>query len=90
MFMDKVTTSRDAAEEVFRESRLLDDPPRSLLALLSWEDNGQVTTVSVWESASDRGQVAADRILPLFQRGVLGEQHGSPHPVDPVRVYLRT
>lgn len=45
MFMDKVTTSRDAAEEVLRESRLLDDPPSSLLALLSWEEGGQVTTV---------------------------------------------
>lgn len=90
MFIDKVTTTRDAAEEVRRESRLLDDPPSSLLALLSWEEDGQVTTVSVWESAADRGQVAADRMLPLFERGVLGERHGSPRPVDPVRAYLRT
>ncbi|MBW3579324.1 MAG: hypothetical protein KY462_16625 [Actinobacteria bacterium] len=89
MFMDKVTTTRDAAEDVWRESRLLDDPPDSLLALLSWEEDGQVTTVSVWESAADRGQVAADRMLPLFERGVLGERHGSPHPVETVRIYLR-
>ena len=91
MFMDKVTTTRNAAEETWSESRLLDDPPTSLLALLSWEEeDGQVTTVSVWESAASRGQVAADRMMPLFEQGVLDERHGSPHPVPAVRIYLRT
>ncbi|MBW3657911.1 MAG: hypothetical protein KY457_04690 [Actinobacteria bacterium] len=89
MFMDKVTIARDAAEDVWRESRLLDDPPAGLLALLAWEEDGQVTAVSLWESAADRGQAAADRMLPLFERGVLGERHGSPHPVEAVRVHLR-
>lgn len=91
MYMDKVTTTRDAAEEVYSASRLLDDPPESLLALLAWEEeDGQVTTVSVWESAASRGQVAADRFMPLFDQGVLDERHGSPHPVPTVRIYLRT
>jgi hypothetical protein len=90
MFMDKVTTTRDAAEEVWRESRLLDDAPSSLLAPLAWEEeDGQVTTVSVWESAASRGQVAADRVMPLFEQGILDERHGSPHPVPAVRIYLR-
>lgn len=90
MFMDKVTISRDAADEVFQESKLLDEPPTSLLALLSWEeDDGRVTVMSVWESAADRGQWAADQMMPLFERGVLDERHGSPHPVPPVRIYLR-
>lgn len=87
--MDKVTTSRDAAEEVWREARLLDDPPSALLALLAWEEGEQVTTVSVWESAASRGQVAADRVMPLFEQGLLDERHGSPHPVAPIRIYLR-
>jgi hypothetical protein len=91
MYMDKVTTSRDAAEEVWSESRLLDDPPGSLLALLAWEEEeGQVTTVSVWESAASRGEVAADRVMPLFEQGVLDGRHGSPHPVSAVRIYLRS
>lgn len=89
MFMDKVVTTRDAAEEVWEASKLLDEPPDSLLALLSWEEDGQVTTVSVWESAADRGQVAAERMMPLFERGVLDERHSSPHPVEAVQVYLR-
>jgi hypothetical protein len=90
MFMDKVTTTRDAAEEVWNESKLLDDPPRSMLALLAWAEDGLVTTVSVWESAASRGQVAADRIMPLFEQGVLDERHGSPHPIPAVKVYLRS
>jgi hypothetical protein len=58
MFMDKVTITRDAAEEVWNASKLLDDPPPSLVALLAWEEeDGRVTTVSVWESAASRGQV---------------------------------
>lgn len=90
MFMEKVTTTRDAVEEVFEESKLLDEPPTSLLALLSWEeDDGRVTTVSVWESAAARGQMAVDRMMPLYEQGVLDERHGSPHPVPAVRIYLR-
>lgn len=90
MYMDKVTTTRRAAEEVLNASKLLDEPPSSLLALLSWEEeDGQVTTLSVWESAANRGQVAADRMMPLFEQGVLDERHGSPHPVQTVRIYLR-
>jgi hypothetical protein len=91
MYMDKVITTRSAAEEVLSASKLLDEPPSSLLALLSWEEqDGQVTTVSVWESAASRGQVAADRMMPLFEQGVLDERHGSPRPVQTVRIYLRS
>jgi hypothetical protein len=90
MYMDKVTTSREAAEEVWNESGLLDDPPTSLLALLAWEEqDGQVTTVSVWESAAARGDVAVSRVMPLFEQGILDERHGSPHPVPVVRIHLR-
>jgi hypothetical protein len=90
MFMDEVTITREAAEEVWTASTLLDDPPPSLMVLLAWEeDDGRVTTVSAWESAASRGQVAADRMMPLFERGVLGERHGSPHPVPAVTIYLR-
>jgi hypothetical protein len=39
MFGDKFTTTHDAAEEVWHESKLLDDPPSSLVALLSWEED---------------------------------------------------
>jgi hypothetical protein len=92
MYMDKDTTSRDGAEEAWEAIKLLDDPPESLLALLSWEEaDGQVTSVYVWESAADRGQVAAERVMPLFQQGILNEErHGSPHPVPAVKIFLRT
>ncbi|MBY5163922.1 hypothetical protein [Salsipaludibacter albus] len=90
MFMDKVTTDRDALDEVMDASRLLDDPPDGLLAALSWDDgDGRATMVSLWESPGARGQAAMERMMPLFESGVLDERHGDPHPVRPVHVYVR-
>ncbi|HKJ57481.1 MAG TPA: hypothetical protein VJ978_16000 [Nitriliruptoraceae bacterium] len=91
MFMDKVTTDRNALDEVMAASRLLDDPPDGLLAALSWEHgDGQATMVTLWESPGARGQVAMERMMPLFESGALDERHGEPHPVEPVHVYVRS
>lgn len=90
MFIDIVTTSRSALEDVIREGRLLSDPPKAMIAMLSWElEDGQVRTITVWDSASERGAFAAERMMPLFEAGVLGEAHGSPHPVRTVHAYVR-
>jgi hypothetical protein len=90
VFIDRVTTSRTALEEVIREGRLLSDPPEAMVAMLSWEvEDGQVTTITVWDSASERGAFAAERMMPLFEAGVLGEAHGSPRPVKAVHAYVR-
>ena len=90
MFMDKVTMDREALDEVMDASRLLDDPPDGLLAALSWEDgDGQATMVSLWESPGARGQAAMERMMPLFESGVLDERHGDPHPVQPIHAFVR-
>ena len=46
--------------------------------------------VTLWESAGARGQAAMERMMPLFESGVLDERHGEPHPVQPVHVYVRS
>ncbi|MDX1690282.1 MAG: hypothetical protein R3290_04575 [Acidimicrobiia bacterium] len=90
MFVDIVTTSLSALEDVVREGRLLSDPPEAMAAMFSWhEDDGQITTITVWDSAGERGDFAAERMMPLFEAGTLGEQHGSPRPVRTVHTYIR-
>lgn len=90
MFIDSVTTSRSALEDVIREGRLLSDPPEAMVAMLSWEvEDGQVETITIWDSASERGAFAAERMMPLFEAGVLGEAHGSPRLLRTVHAYVR-
>ncbi len=73
-----------------REGRLLSDPPDAMIAMFSWEvDDGRVMSLSVWDSAEERGAFAAERMMQLFQSGVLGEEHGSPRPARVVHTYVR-
>ncbi len=57
---------------------------------IAWTtDNDEVTTLMVWETPSARGDFAFERMMPLFEDGTLGEEHGHPERVTPVNVYLR-
>ncbi len=42
----------------------------------------------VWETPAARGEWAAERMVPLFEASLLGEEHGPPERVTPVQVYL--
>jgi hypothetical protein len=84
------TTTRSALEDVIREGRLLSHPPAAMVAMFSWEvEDGRVTTVTAWDSAGERGAFAAERMMPLLEIGELGEEHGSPRPVETVHAYVR-
>lgn len=90
MFTETVTTARTKAEAVWEHSRLFSDPPVGLVAAIAWEtDDGNVTTVLVWETPAARGDFSLERMMPLFEAGTLGEEHGHPERVTPVNVYLR-
>lgn len=90
MFIDKITVSREVIQTVLTEARMIDDPPEGLAALLSWEEaDEQVTMVMCWDTPAHRGEFAAQRMMPLFERGVLGEEAGDPDRVVPVEVYIR-
>lgn len=79
--MDKATIDPEALDEVLEASALLHDPPEGMLAALSWEeDDGPVTMVSLWESPGARGQAAMERMMPLFETGLLGRSSGTTRP----------
>lgn len=90
MFIDRTTAPRAVIRTVLTEARMLDDPPAGLAALLSWEEpDDQVTIVMCWDSPAHRGEFAAERMMPLFERGVLGEAAGDPDRLTPFEVYVR-
>jgi hypothetical protein len=89
MFAETITLERSLLQAVWDHSRLFTDPPAGLLAAITWESGGDdVTAVMVWESPAARGDWAAERMVPLFEAGILGEEHGHPERVTPVQVYL--
>jgi hypothetical protein len=79
MFAETITTEPSLAQAVWDHSRLFTEPPAGLLAAITWESGGDdVTAVMVWESPAARGAFAAERMVPLFEAGILGEEHGPP------------
>ncbi len=90
MFAETITITRAQAQTVWDHSRLFSEPPAGLLAAIAWESGGddEITSVMVWETPAARGDFAAERMLPLYDAGILGEAHGHPERVTPVQVYL--
>jgi hypothetical protein len=89
MFMEIVTTARKDAEFVFERSRIYSDPPAGLRAAISWVDGeDQVSLLTVWETPGARGDFALERMMPLFDAGVLDDRHGHPERLTPLRVLL--
>lgn len=90
MFIDKTSAPRAVIDKVLTEARMIDDPPRGLAALLSWEEADEhVTIVMCWDTPGHRGDFAAERMMPLFESGVLGDEAGDPDRVVPFKVYIR-
>lgn len=89
MFAETVTIPCTHAQAVWDRSRIFSEPPAGLLAAIAWESGrDNVTTVMVWETPAARGDFAAERMVPLYEAGVLGEEHGHPERVTPVQVYV--
>lgn len=90
MFMEIVTGSRREAALVEENSRMFADPPAGLLAAVAWESgDDDVTTLMVWETPKAHGDFSFERMMPLFESGVMSEVKGKPERLTPVKVYLR-
>lgn len=90
MFVETVTLGRAEAETVWEHSRLFSEPPAGLASVIAWMSGvNEVTVLMAWDTAAARGDFALERMVPLYEAGTLGEQHGHPAAVDAVRVYLR-
>jgi len=89
MFVETITSPRDEWERWTERLRLLSEPPAALVASIAWQTkDGNVTSVSVWDSPEAVADFFMERIRPFV------EAEGSPDTTptrhgDPIAVYLR-
>ena len=61
--------------------------PNGLAAAIAWESGeDEVTTVMVWDTPSDRGDFAFEKMMPLIEEAGIT---GKPEIVEPFRVFIR-
>ena len=90
MFVDMVTGPMSEWELVAEHSKLVAEPPDGLLACIVLpEGDGQMRGITVWETPGQRGDFAAEVMMPLFESGVLASVQNSPEPVRPVALFVR-
>jgi hypothetical protein len=91
MFVEIVHAPAAELQQVFELSRLTSDPPAGLLAAVSYtEASGQSSALLVWEAPGQRGDWAAERMVPLFESGALTGASGHPERVEPIEVWIRS
>jgi hypothetical protein len=88
MFVERVTAPRAEFDEWDERLRLVSDPPSALVASFSWETDGEVTTINVWDSPDAIADFFIERVHAIV------EQHGppahKPQRVGPaLRAYVR-
>jgi hypothetical protein len=72
MFVERVTAPRAEFDEWHERLRLVSDPPSALVASFSWETDGEVTTINVWDSPDAIADFFIERVHAIV------EQHGPP------------
>jgi hypothetical protein len=89
MFVEVVHAPAAEIEQVFEASRLTSDPPPGLMAAIAYtESNGESAALLVWETPGQRGDWAADRMVPLYESGALADASGHPERVEPIEVWI--
>ena len=90
VFVEQAVGPRLDWELVREKSGLLDDPPDALLACIAVPSGEEeVSVIMVWESAGQRGDWAAEIMMPLFEAGEFEGTTTSPKPVKPISMYLK-
>ena len=88
MFIDVVVAPPEEIRLVEDKAGLFDQPPNGLVAAVSWESgDDETTTVMVWDSPSDRGDFAFQKMMPLIEQGGITSK---PEIVQPFRVFIRS
>jgi len=91
VFVETVRAPRAEIEFVFREARLTSDPPPGLRAAISWElADGEAMALVVWDSPGERGDWAAERVVPLADAGAMADHVGHPERATPIEVWVRS
>jgi hypothetical protein len=90
MFVEIVHAPAAELEMVFEKSKLTTDPPPGLMAAMSWtEPDGTSSALLVWETPGERGDWAAERMVPLMESGAMADATGHPERVQPIEVWIR-
>ena len=90
MFVDMVRGPRSDWESVREASGMLDDPPPGLVAVIVVPDGeDDMIGITVWDTPGQRGEFAAQRMMPLFESGALADVTSNPDPVTPISLYFR-
>jgi hypothetical protein len=86
-FIDVVTTSPAELAIVDAEAGIFSNPPPGLAAAISWESgDDQVTCLMVWDTPGQRGDFAAERMMPLLASGRVS---GEPERLKPHQLFVR-
>ena len=73
MFVERVVLPRAEWDEWTGRLRLLTEPPATLVACLAWRsENDTITSINVWDSASDVADFFVERAHAVV------ETHGPP------------
>jgi hypothetical protein len=90
MFVDMVTGPMSDWELVAEHAKLVSEPPDGLLAcIVVPEGDGRMRAITVWETPGQRGEWAANVMMPLFESGILAGVESDPQPVRPVALFVR-
>ena len=85
MFMETITATASEWHLVNEKTGLVSEPPAGLVAHVAWESGpDQVTAVMVWEAPGQRGDFAAEVMMPLFESGELAGVTANPSPVQAI------
>src|SRR2546428_2889320 len=68
MFLETVTAPRDEWEHWNERLRMLSDPPRALVAAITWNaGDGQVTSLNLWETPEAVADFFMERVRPILE-----------------------
>ena len=90
MFVERVTLPRAEWEEWTGRLRLLTEPPAALVASFAWQsDDDTITSINVWDSASDIADFFLDRAQPIIEAE--GTPSRKPERLGvAIRAYIRS
>jgi hypothetical protein len=89
MFVETITSPKEAWDDWIEKLKLHSDPPSALVASIAWSsDDGMVTQVNVWDAPGAVSDFYMKRVLPLVQAE--GEpEHKPKRHGEPLAVYVR-
>ena len=90
VFVERVTLPRAEWEEWSGRLRLLTEPPAALVASFAWQsEDDTITSINVWDSASDIADFFLDRAQPIVETE--GPPSRKPERLgDAISAYVRS